>query len=267
MLNACRLEREGNRMKQIGIIGVLFFFVMTVLAVPVFAATGKAAETSKGLGLFSSVLEPAQMSLGKLTGYLPKLGGLLLILVIGALIAVGIAILIGKLLEIIRLEKGAKKVKIPEILKKGGIGLSLSELITEIVFFLIIIGTLITALEYYGVGTGTLIGQILAYIPHVAAAVFILILGIFVAILISGIIALIGGNVRIAQSETLGNIAKYAIIIVAGLLALKELGLNVILTDNSKDIILGSIALGAAMAFGLGAKDKAGKFLDKMFKG
>jgi len=253
-------------MKKISIIGVLFFFAMTALAVPVFAATEKAADASKGLGLFSSVLEPVQMSLGKLTGYLPKIGGLLLILVIGALIAVGIALLVERFLEIIQLEKGAKKLKVPEILKNGGIKLSLSELIAEIIFFLIIVGTLITALEYYGVGTGTLIGQVLAYIPHVVAAVFILILGIFMAILISGVIGVVGGNVRIAQSEMLGNIAKYAIIIVAGLLALKELGLNVILTDNSKDIILGSIALGSALAFGLGAKDKAGKFLDSVFK-
>jgi hypothetical protein len=249
-------------MKKIGTIGLLFFFLM---AVPAFAAD-KASPTPTGLGLFSSVLEPVQMSLGKLAGYLPKVGGLLLILVIGALIAVGIAVLVEKLLEIIRLEKGAKKVKIPEILKKGGIGLSLSELITEVVFFLVIIGTLITALEYYGVGTGTLMGQVLAYIPHVIAAVFILILGIFLAILIGGIIALIGGNVRIAQATTLGHIAKYVIIIVAGLLALKELGLNVILTDNSKDIILGSIALGAAVAFGLGGKDRAEKFLNTIFK-
>ena len=210
--------------------------------------------------------KPVQMSLQKLTGYLPKLGGLILILVIGALIAVGVAAIIERLFEAIKFEKGIKKIKIPEILKSGGIGLSLSELIGQIIFFLIIIGTLITALEYYGVATGTLTGQILAYIPHVVAAVFILILGIFVAILIGGIITLIGGNVRIPQAATLGHIAKYAIIIVAGLLALKELGLNVILTGNSKDIILGSIALGSALAFGLGAKDKAGKFLDNVFK-
>jgi len=190
----------------------------------------------------------------------------LLILVIGALIAVGIAVLVERFLKVIQLENGAKKIKIPEVLKKGGIGLSLSELISEIVFFLIIIGTLITALEYYGVGTATLMGQVLAYIPHVIAAVFILILGIFAALLISGIIVLIGGNVKIAQATTLGHIAKYAIIIVAGLLALKELGLNVVLTNNSKDIILGSLALGLALAFGLGAKDKAGKFIDNVFK-
>lgn len=211
-------------------------------------------------------LEPVKAFLAKLGGYLPKLGGLLVILVVGALIAVGIAALIGWLLKLIRLEKGAKKIRISNILEKGGIKLSLSELITEIIFFLIIIGTLITALEFYGLATSPFISQILSYIPHVIVAVFILILGILLAIFISGIITLVGGNVRIAQSDALGNIAKYAIIIVAGLIALRELGLGLILTDKAKDIIFGGLVFGFALAFGLGAKEKAGKFLDSMFK-
>lgn len=256
-------------MRKIAVIGLSFFLLISSLAVPVLAARVKAAvppQEEAQAGFFQSVLVPVQASLARLSGYLPKLAGLLLILIVGALIAVGVTILVKKFLEVISLEKGAKKAKIPGILKKGGIGLSLSELITEIVFFLIIIGTLITALEYYGLTTNLLISQMLTYIPHVIAAVFILILGLLLAILISGIITLVGGNLRIAQSDTLGNIAKYAIIITAGLIALKELGLGIILTDKSSDIIFGGLILGLALAFGLGAKDKAGKFLDGIFK-
>ena len=211
-------------------------------------------------------MEPAKLSTAQVSGYLPKLGGLLLILVVGSLIALGIAGLVGLLLETIQLEKGAKKINIPEILKKGGIGLSLSDLITEIIFFVIIVATLITALEYYGVATATFTGQILAYIPQAVAAVFILVLGIFLSLLISGIITLVGGNVKIAQSAILGNIAKYAIIVVSGLIALKELGAGIILTDKSKDIIFAGLVLILALSFGLGAKEKAEKFLDTVFK-
>jgi len=209
-----------------------------------------------------AVLQPSGATLTQVGGYLPKLGMLLLILVIGSLAAVGIAALVAWILKLIKLETGCKKIKIPEILKKGGIGLSLSELITEIAFFLTIVVTLTTALEYYGVGTAGLTGQILTYIPQVIAAMFILILGVLLAILLSGIITLVGGNMRIAQSATLGVIAKYAIIVVAGLIALKELGAGAILTDRSKDIVLGGIVL----ALALGAKDKAGDFLSKLFK-
>lgn len=114
--------------------------------------------------------------------------------------------------------------------------------------------------------TSTFTGQILAYLPQVVAAVFILVLGILLSLLISGIITLVGGNVKIAQSALLGNIAKYAIIVVSGLIALRELGAGIILTDKSKDIILAGLVLVLALSFGLGAKEKAEKFLGKIFK-
>jgi len=213
-----------------------------------------------------TVLQPGGTTLTQVSAYLPKLGVLLLILVIGALVAVGITALAATILKLIQIEKGAKKLNVPDILKKGGIGLSLSELITEIIFFLIIIATLITALEFYGIGTAVLMSSILAYVPQVISAVFILILGILIAILISGIIKLVGGNVKIAQSDTLGNVAKYAIVIVSALIALKELGLGVILTDKSKDIIFAGVVLSLALGFGLGLKGKAEDFLSKVFK-
>lgn len=253
-------------MRKAGVVGVLLFFLMSAVAVCAFAQGKGEAEAAQKAGVQMTVLAPAKAAIVKLGAYLPKLGGLLVILAVGALLAVGIAALVRLILKAVKLEKGAKVVGIPEILKKGGIKFSFSDLITEIVFFLIIIGTLITALEFYGLVTGAFTAGILGYIPHVIAACFILILGILLAIFISGIITLVGGNVKIAQAQTLGNIAKYAIIIVAGLLALKELGLGIILTDKSRDIIFGGLVLGFALAFGFGAKDRAGKFLDNVFK-
>ena len=250
-------------MKRICTSCILVVLLMSILVLPVFAAEQTAAVPKTGI---QSILEPAKLSTAQVSGYLPKLGILLLILVVGSLIALGVAALVGLFLKTIQLEKGAKKINIPEILKKGGIGLSLSDLITEIIFFVLIVATLITALEYYGVATATFTGQILAYIPQVIAAMFILVLGILLAILISGIITLVGGNVKIAQSALLGNIAKYAIIVVSGLIALRELGLGIILTDKSKDIILAGLVLVLALSFGLGAKEKAEKFLNKLFK-
>ncbi len=255
-------------MKKSGKVGILFSLLMTGLVLPLFAAEQLApavSTTVKQAGI-KGILQPTTTSLIQVSAYLPKLGVLLLILIIGALVALGVVALVAAMLKLIRLEKGAKKINVPEILKKGGIGLSLSELITGIIFFLIIIATLITALEFYGVGTGVFTGSILAYVPQVISAVFILILGIFVAILISGIIKLVGGNVKIAQSDTLGNVAKYAIIILSTVIALKELGLGVILTDKSKDIIFAGLVLALALGFGLGLKGKAEDFLGKIFK-
>lgn len=254
-------------MKRIRVSSALFL-IISILTLPIFAAAeeGAVVQPTTQKNVIHAILEPIKLSSVRLGGCLPKLGGLFLILVAGALIALGAAGLTGVILEAVQLEKGAKRIKIPEILKKGGIGLSLSELFIEIVFFLVIIATLITALEFYGLSTNVFIAQILSYVPQVIASIFVLILGIFLAIFISGIITLTGGNVRIAQSAALGNTAKYAIIVVCVLVALRELGLGIILTDKSKDIILAGLVLALSLSFGLGAKEKAGKFLNKIFK-
>jgi len=253
-------------MKKKGIISILLLVLMAVWVLPLFAAEQPLQTVPQKTAGIKGILQPTTTSLTQVSAYLPKLVVLLLILVIGALVAVGIAALVRFILEAVKLEKGLKKIKVPDILKKGGIELSFSDLITEIIFFILIIATLITALEYYGVGTAGLSSQILAYIPQVVAAIFILILGILVAIFIAGVIKLAGGNMKIAQSDTLGNIAKYAVIVVSSLLALRELGIAVLLTDRSKDIVFAGIILALALGFGLGAKEKAGKFLDGVFK-
>jgi len=261
--------------KRFSIISTFFVFLSGVLTVPLFAAEEEAAKASGAVvqsgvvgqtGIIQSVFDSVKISLTKLGAYLPKLGGLTLILIAGALVGLIAAVLVKKFLKIIRVEKLVQKLKISEILKNGGIKLPFSELIAEIVFFLIIIGTLIAALEFYGVATTPLMDKILSYIPNVVTAVFVLVLGGFLSVFVSGVITLVGENVRIAQSATLGHIAKYAIIIFVGLIALKELGLGVILTDNSSNIILGGLVLAFAVAFGLGAKEKAGNFLSNVFK-
>lgn len=253
-------------MKKKEAVGVLFFCVITFLVFPVFAQEEAAQQEAAQQTGIQAMVAPAQDSLAKLGGYLPNLAGVLLILIAGSLIAIGIAALLGWLFKLIQFESGAQKIKIPEVLKKGGIEISLSQLITEIIFFLTIILTLVTALQFSGLDTSVFISKILSYIPHVIGGVFILILGLLLGIFISGIIKLVGGNVRIAHADTLASIAKYAIIIVAALIALNELGLSVILTEKTKDIIFGGVVLAFALAFALGAKERAGQFVNKIFK-
>ncbi|MDP2942461.1 MAG: hypothetical protein Q8O36_02995, partial [Candidatus Omnitrophota bacterium] len=58
------------------------------------------------------MLQPGGATLAQVGGYLPKLGMLILILVIGSLAAVGIAALVARILKLIKLEAGCKRIKI-----------------------------------------------------------------------------------------------------------------------------------------------------------
>src|SRR5215217_4155312 len=85
----------------------------------------------------------------------------------------------------------------------------------------------------------------------------------FLAALLANFLA---GVVRGATgSDLLANIARYAIIVYAAFAAITELGIAVQLTAPTFLIVLGAIALGAAIAFGLGGREVAQDILHKAY--
>jgi hypothetical protein len=77
----------------------------------------------------------------------------------------------------------------------------------------------------------------------------------------------LAGIVRGATgSDLLSNIARYAIIIYAAFAAITELGIAVQLTAPTFLIILGAVALAAAIAFGFGAQGVARDIVEKAYE-
>ncbi len=67
------------------------------------------------------------------------------------------------------------------------------------------------------------------------------------------------------DSEILANIARYAIIVYAVFAALTELGIAVQLTAPTFLIVLGAVALAAAIAFGWGGRDVAKDLIESYY--
>jgi hypothetical protein len=77
----------------------------------------------------------------------------------------------------------------------------------------------------------------------------------------------LAGVVRGATgSDLLANIARYAIIVYAVFAALTQLGIAVQLTAPTFLIILGAVALAAAIAFGFGAQGVARDIVQKAYE-
>ena len=90
--------------------------------------------------------------------------------------------------------------------------------------------------------------------PNIIAAVFILIVGMFAAIVVRNIVRVSASNAGIAQANLFGNIAEVVIMVFAAAIALEQLQIGVRIIDLTISIILGSFGLGFALAFGLGCK-------------
>jgi len=104
---------------------------------------------------------------------------------------------------------------------------------------------------------------ITAYLPNVLAA--ILILG--VALILGNIVHKILISVLVGQAKgILAGLAKYTILTIAVFMALTQLGIASDIVTMAFTLILGGLALAFGLAFGLGGKDFAKKYLEKFDK-
>ena len=173
------------------------------------------------------------------------------------------------LLKILRLDDLSHRVELDSILAKGGINNGLSDLVGTICYWLSLLVTFVVALNAVGLTVAAdLLQRIVLFVPNIIAAVFILIVGMFAAVLLRNIVRVAANNAGISQANLVGNIAEVVIVVFAVAIALEQLQIGARIIDFTISIILGSFGLGFALAFGLGCKDIVGKavgdFLSKL---
>jgi hypothetical protein len=217
------------------------------------------------------VVDPVKAMSAKIWGYIPSIAGAIVILVIGWLIAKLIEALVTRILKAVKLDDASEKAGIRAVLAKGDIKLSLSELVGAIIYWLIILIVIATTLDALNLKIASdLLTRLVGYVPNIIAAVFILILGAFVANFVGTIVRTAGNNAGLKNTKMLSQMAQIVLMIFAVIIAVEQLQIATTLLVLSVNIVLVSIGLGIALAFGLGCKDIAGKsmqeFLNNMKK-
>ena len=213
------------------------------------------------------IAEPVRQMLTKILAYLPILLGALVILIVGWIIAKSIRGIINWLLKVVRFDMLADKAGISEVLRKGDLKVSAREVVSGVVYWLIIIMVLVMTVDALGLPKASdVLASLFDYVPNVIAALLVLIVAMFLANFVSGIVRTAAGNAKIPRPDILAGISRWAIIIFAVTIALEQLGIAPLLVSATFNIILGGIVLALALAFGLGGKDAAAKYIDELKK-
>ena len=211
------------------------------------------------------MLEPARVVWIQVSQFLLNLLLVLVILIIGWLISKVIESLVTKSLKAVRLDYLSDRIELDAILEKGGIKFTLSELIGAICYWVAILITVVMAINAVGLTSAAeLLNRIILYVPNIITGIFILILGMFVATLMSNVVQTAASNAGLSQAKLLGSIVQVVIVVFAAAITLEQLGIGAKIIELTISIILGSIGLGMALAFGLGCKDIAGKAMGEI---
>lgn len=216
------------------------------------------------------LLEPARTMLGQIGSFINSVLLVVIILVIGWLASKLVKSLVTKSLRFIKLDELSDRIELDNMLAKGGIKYSLSELLGVICYWLVLLITVVVALNSVNLMTAALLDKVVALVPKTIIAVFIFILGMFVATVMKNIVMTASSNAGLTYSAFLAKATQFIVMMFALLMVLEELNIGVRISEITLSIVLGSIGLAFALAFGLGCKDIAGKmisnFIEKLNK-
>jgi len=208
------------------------------------------------------LLEPARMVLAQISQFIINVLLVVIILLIGWLVSKVIKAVVAKTLQAIKINELSSRIELDKLLGKGGITYSLSDLIAVICYWLGLLITFMVAVNAIGLTVAAdLLNKVLLYIPNVVAAIFILILGMFVSTLLKNIVQTVANNAGLDQSKLLAQVVETVVIVFVVFVALEQLQIGIRITQLTIAIVLGSFGLGLALAFGLGCKEIAGKFV------
>jgi small-conductance mechanosensitive channel len=208
-----------------------------------------------------NILQSLQNALSTFLEYIPQLFGAIIILVIGYIVARILKAVVSRILQGIGFDSWMERGGIKQFLDRAQTRETPATVLGTLVFWLVFIIAITMAADALGIRqVSEVLGQLIAYIPSIIAAILILVLAALLANFLAGIVRGATG------SDLLSNIARYAIIIYAAFAAITELGIAVQLTAPTFLIVLGAVALAAAIAFGFGAQGVAKDIVEKAYE-
>ncbi len=189
-------------------------------------------------------------------GFLPNLLGFLVILLVGYFVAKLVAAAIGKVLEKLHLDRRLHDSSANRYVDAVLPGASPANGIARVAFWLIFIFFITVAIGALGIPAATgFMNDVLAYLPNVIVAILIFV----VAALVSGAIA--AAVVRFMGDTPTGKVtatvAPAVIMVIAFFMILEQLQIAPEIVRIAFTAIMFALALGLALAFGLGGRELA----------
>jgi len=187
-----------------------------------------------------------------------------IVLIIGVLIASFLSRLVKKIVEYAQIDDLVGKTG---IFKTLGTSFSISNILSWVVKWFFIIVTLLAVVNILNIPQVTsFLQQVLLYIPNVVVAIIILALGLIAGNFIENVVRGTSSTSGLSQAavDALSTISKWAVVIFALMAALVQLGIAANLIQILFTGFVAMVALAGGLAFGLGGRDKASRWLDKI---
>lgn len=202
---------------------------------------------------------------GSLGRFLPRFLEMLVILVVGWIIAYVLKVIVRSLLKIARFDRLSEHTGTTQLLRGAALP-SLTELVSRFVFWVAWFGFILLGINVLGViGIEEHVASFFGFLPRLFAALFILFFGLLAASFFSRASLLSAVNADLPSPRLISWAVRTMIILFVVSMAFEEIGIGSHTVSVAFTLTFGSLMLGLSLAFGLGGKDLARKYLEKRF--
>ncbi len=135
----------------------------------------------------------------------------------------------------------------------------------RLLFWLVMLVVILLASTALGLESiNQMFGVMLAFIPTLIAGIVIVLLGLIVGEFVRGLILASAGGM--SGVLTLAKLAKGAVVVISIFMALQQVGVAEEIVTAAFILILGAVALGVGLAFGLGNRELAGEITRRWYE-
>lgn len=239
------LSGEQSLSKLVGTIVYALIMISTIIA-----ALGELD--------IEAISGPASAMLSTALDAVPAIFGAALILVLAYLVARLVAGLVTSILS------GVGFNDLPEKLGLRTQAMEGQRTPSEVAGYLVVVAVMLfAATEASNLLGFTLLAEMIrnftTFAGQILLALIIFAIGFYLANIARSVILSTGGQ----EATFTANLARVAIVVFAGALALRQMGIADEIVNLAFGILLGALGVAAALAFGLGSRDLAGREVEK----
>lgn len=200
----------------------------------------------------------------KIAVFLPNLLFAIAIILLGWVICNVIKRVVVRVLKICQFDVLAERSGIKLILERGGVRQTASDIVGLLAFWFLFLIAIVTTLETLNLSGATdTLHTIYLYIPKIVAALVTLILGLYFANFLESVTRTSCANAGLEAAESIGRAAYIgtSIFVIAGIFEILDIASEIVIWAFI--LVFGAVCLALALAFGLGGREVAGRFLER----
>jgi hypothetical protein len=214
-----------------------------------------------------AIINSMGQALALLLAAVPRIIGFLIIVAIGWFIASLIAKGVSALLRSVRFNDMAERSGFSGFVANTGVETDASGFVSEIAKWFVRLITLVVGFDALGLpAVSDVLRQLLLWLPNLAVAVAVLVLGGLAANWLAGLVRGATAKADLGNPDLFAGIVRVAVWAFAIVIAVNQVGIARDLVNILFLATVGAVALALGLAFGIGGRDTAAEVVRNWYE-